>query len=89
MSRSPYFEIIEGTDGKFRISLAEKYARKFAQAIGGLFISPAFTDKQTAERVGWSYISESTSLGLKEQRRPHKLLAAQEAAAASAQESLF
>jgi len=82
----PYFEIVEGSDGYFRISLADKYARKFVYVIGG-FISPAFKDYTEAERIGWAYISESSRL--KQMRRHHSNLVAEQAAIDAAQSSLF
>lgn len=82
----PYFEIVEGSDGYFRINLADKYARKFVYAIGG-FISPAFKMKDEAERIGWTYISESSRL--KQMRRQHTNLVAEQAAIDAAQTSLF
>ncbi|QOX81064.1 hypothetical protein FY034_18990 (plasmid) [Trichlorobacter lovleyi] len=87
--KSPYFDIIPGSDGRYRIALAEKYARKFAQAVGGIFISPALPTKEDAERIAWKFISEASAMGLKEMRRRHSDIVADRAFAASAQESLF
>lgn len=87
MANNRFFDIIEGTDGRFRIALAEKYARKFATAVGGLFVSPGYQDRETAERIGWNYIKEANSL--KELRRSAADVAAERQLAEAAQTSLF
>lgn len=90
MAKSSFFEIIEGTDGRFRIALAEKFARRFATAIGGLFVSPALTSREDAERIGWAFVRDATSgQNTKELRRSHAEVAAEKQMAAAVQTSLF
>lgn len=80
-----YFEVVEGSDSKFRILLAEKYARKFCSVVGNFFVSPAFKSKEEAEKVGWSYISSDFG----QFRRKHSHLAAEKREIEAAQSSLF